>query len=298
MNQSEKTEKRILQISLAASVAFVIVEFFMAIWIKSHTVLMDTAFDASELVIIAVSILLTPLLYKPVTEKRPFGYAQCESLFIVVKGFMLVAVTISLIINNIQVIISGGNHINASIVSLFELSLSALCFVVLLVLKHYGGHLDSPLIRAELYSWKVDVVYGIGVSVAFLIPLLLEASSFTWLLPYFDQIVAITLAILMLPTPIKMVITSSKDLLLFAPNEEALHNIKKIVEPICEEKNCEIEFIDLMQTGRKTWIDITLKSGQEYWRISELKDMHKKIMAGLNTQFGDVSLELIPSMDD
>jgi len=199
---------------------FALVEFSMAVFVKSQSILMDAAFDASELVVIVASLLLTPLLYKPITEKRPFGYAQCESLFIIVKGFMLVSVTISLIVSNIQLMLSGGNYVDMNIVSMFELILSVLSLIALLVVKQYSKKLNSPLITAEVVAWKIDVVCGIGVSIAFFIPQFISISQFAWISPYFDQIVAIILALLMLPEPIKMVIKSLNDILLFAPKDE------------------------------------------------------------------------------
>ena len=56
-----------------------------------------------------VSLSLVPLMYKPSSESHPFGYQQIESLFVVVKGAIMIAVTVGLIINNIQIIFHGGS---------------------------------------------------------------------------------------------------------------------------------------------------------------------------------------------
>ncbi len=298
MTQNEKVEKLILIISLISGILFVILELCMSVFIKSQSILMDAAFDASELIVIVASLLLTPLLYKPITEKHPFGYAQCESLFIIVKGFMLISVTISLISNNIQVIMSGGSNVNANIVSLFEFILSLLSLLVLLVLNHYSKKLNSPMIEAEITGWKIDVVCGIGVSIAFLIPSFITNTKLSWIAPYFDQIVAIFLALSMLPEPTKMVVKSFREILLFAPSDEIVDNIRDIVEPICKEKHLKIIFIDVLQTGRKTWVSITLKNNNQNWFVSELRKMNNEILYKLQEEFDDISLELIPSLEE
>ena len=41
-----------------------------------------------------VSLSLVPLMYKPSSESHPFGYQQIESLFVVVKGAIMIAVTV------------------------------------------------------------------------------------------------------------------------------------------------------------------------------------------------------------
>ena len=110
MNEKQKYEKIILKISLYAGMAFVVVELFMSLWSSSQAILMDAVFDAAELIVIGLSLFLTPLFYQPVSEKKPYGYSQFESVFIIVKGFMLISVTIGLITNNIQILLQGGRH--------------------------------------------------------------------------------------------------------------------------------------------------------------------------------------------
>lgn len=296
--KGEKTEKLILRISLFSGILFVIVELVMALYTQSQSILMDTAFDASELIVIAASLLLTPLLYRPITEKRPYGYAQCESLFIVVKGFMLTAVTLSLISSNIQVMLNGGNHVNTTLISLFELILSAISLAVLLTLRYFSKKLHSPIIKAEIYGWKIDVIAGMGVSIAFLIPAFLKNTPLAGLAPYFDQIVAVLLALLMLPEPIKMVVKASKDMLLFAPGDDIVARVKIMIEPVCQSMDLEIIFCDVLQTGRRTWIAVTLKSSHEDWKLSQLKETYDVLMNDLHTEFEDISLELIPSLEE
>lgn len=108
MNEKQKYEKIILKISLYAGMAFVVVELLMSLWSNSQAILMDAVFDAAELIVIGLSLFLTPLFYQPVSEKKPYGYSQFESVFIIVKGFMLISVTLGLITNNIQILLQGG----------------------------------------------------------------------------------------------------------------------------------------------------------------------------------------------
>ena len=120
MDEKQKYEKIILKISLYAGMAFVVVELLMSLWSNSQAILMDAVFDAAELIVIGLSLFLTPLFYQPVSEKKPYGYSQFESVFIIVKGFMLISVTIGLITNNIQILLQGGRHLNHGQISAFE----------------------------------------------------------------------------------------------------------------------------------------------------------------------------------
>lgn len=95
-----KYEKYIMNISLIGSVLFMIAEGVMAFWTRSHSILMDCIFDLTDLIMIGPFLLLVPLLYKPVTERRPYGFAQVESLFVVIKYSVLLAITVRLVWDN------------------------------------------------------------------------------------------------------------------------------------------------------------------------------------------------------
>ena len=66
-----KLEKKVLNVSFAGSVVFLVAEIIVAIWTKSAAVLMDCVFDIADLIMIGPFMVLIPLLYKPVTENKP-----------------------------------------------------------------------------------------------------------------------------------------------------------------------------------------------------------------------------------
>lgn len=130
----EKKEQIVMRISFWSGVAFALAELIMAIYSKSQSVLADTVYDSTELVVIGLTIYIIPLFYKPVTEKHPFGYAQLESILILLKGFMFIAVMMVLIMNNVQIMLNGGNEIDHMQVSLFETILTCFSALILLIL--------------------------------------------------------------------------------------------------------------------------------------------------------------------
>ena len=82
----------------------------------------DAVYDASELVFIALLLFLTPLFHKPVSEKHPYGYFQLESIFVIIKGVMMLSVTMGVSAEVLDSALSGGNPVNNAQVSLFPVS--------------------------------------------------------------------------------------------------------------------------------------------------------------------------------
>lgn len=129
---------------------------------------MDCIFDLTDLIMIGPFLLLVPLLYKPVTERRPYGFAQVESLFVVIKYSVLLAITVRLVWDNFYAILHGGREVDGGKIAVFELIVCACCLIVYMLLHYFSRRYASMTIQAEIYIWKLDVISSLGVSLAFL----------------------------------------------------------------------------------------------------------------------------------
>lgn len=294
--KKQKKEMSALEISLAGSTIFVILELFMAVYTSSQTVLLDAVYDSVELLMIFVSLSLIPLLYKPSNEKRPFGYLQIESLFVVVKGTIMTVVTAGLIVNNIQILLHGGRHVSFSTIAYFELISTALSVLVILILRRMNKNLTSPIVVMEIQEWKIDTVVSLGMSAAFFLPVFIQADWFTPVIPYLDQIFAIVLSLFMLPVPVKTVITGLRDLFLLPPEEETVQEIKDIITPILDAYGYNKLYFDIVRTGRKLWISVYITFDKDEVSISRFKIVQNFIIQALSKEYQDFYFELLPDI--
>ena len=97
---------------------------------------MDCIYDLVDLAMLWPFMILIPKLYKPVTEKWPYGFSQVESLFIVIKCGLLLFLDIQLLSDSIKLITGGGHLVNAGAVAAFELFISVSCIAMFFVLRH------------------------------------------------------------------------------------------------------------------------------------------------------------------
>lgn len=291
-----KKEKSAMTLSLYGNLFFVIIELAMAVYTSSQAVLLDAIYDGIEFFMLLPSVLLIPLLYKPSNEKRPFGYMQLETIFLVVKGITMTAVTLGLITNNINILLHGGHVIAFSTVAYFELFGCALGIVVTLCLKKKNKNLNSPLIAVEMMGWKIDSVISAGMSVAFLLPVVITADWFRPLIPYLDQIIAIILSTIMLPEPIRTVISGIRDLMLIPPEEETIHDIKQTVESILNEYNYSELYYDIVKTGRKLWISAYITLDKEEISLTRFQIVQAQCIQALAQKYADFYFELLPDI--
>lgn len=292
----EKKEQVALKISLGAGILFVLVELLVAILSKSQAVLMDSVYDTSELVMILFSLKLVPLLYKPVSEKQPYGYSQVESLFIAIKGFVLVSVTVALIVNNVQIMFHGGRDVQFLPIAYFELFATVLGGAVMLILRRMNRLANSPILRTEIMEWTIDAVASFGMALAFFLPALIHHPWLERMLPYLDQVIAIFLSFFVLPLPIRDVVTAMRDIFLMAPEEETMRIIKEKCEPILTYYGLEEATYDVVRTGRKVWISIYILPMDEFISVTLYSKVQDLLEVSLAEEFNDFYIELLPDI--
>lgn len=289
-----KIEKRILQLSFWGSVLFILAEGAMAWITHSHSLLTDCLFDAADLIMIGPFLVLVPLLYKPVTEKHPYGYSQVESLFLLVKYSVLLALTCNLLVENVKLLLHGGHDVDAGSIAIFEFLVCLGCAGMYIVLNHYSKKYESTTIKAELYMWKLDVVSSMGVSVAFAVQMALLKTKLNFLAPYIDPAVAVVMAFLLIREPVKVIFQSIKNLVLFAPEEEVLNQIRSIVDKHMQDYPYEVTFLDVIQTGRKLWVEVYIGNQTDVIHVSILHRVRDEIKQELKHKYDQVYIEIIP----
>lgn len=292
-----KKEKSAMTISLYGNLFFVAVELIMAVYTGSQAVLLDAVYDGVEFLMLLPSIFLIPLLYKPSNEEHPFGYMQVETIFVVVKGITMIAVTIGLIFNNINIMLHGGHMISFQTVACFELFACVLGIAVSIYLKRKNRILNSPLVTVELEGWQMDSVISLGMTVAFLLPVFVPFDWFQPIVPYIDQIITIILSLSMIRVPVKTVIAGIRDLILMPPDEETIHEIKQTVEPIISEYRCSRLYYDIVKTGRKLWISVYITLEKDEISLTRFKMVQNLCIDALAQKYSDFYFELLPDIE-
>lgn len=297
LKQNLKSEKRILRISFVGSAVFLLSECAAAFFTHSQAVLMDCIYDIVDLAMLGPFMILVPKLYRPVTEKWPYGFAQIESLFILIKCGLLLFLDIQLLTDSVQLILDGGHLINAGAVAAFELFISVSCMLMYFILRYLNKKFSSPTVSAELYIWKLDAYSTGGVGAAFLIQILLQHMNITWITPYIDPAIAIIMAVILIKEPVTMIWDALKSLILLAPKEEVVEHIRSLTNEILYKYDFDMDFLDIVKTGRKVWIDVYVTHKDDMISIRALRGAHDEIVKKIKQEYEDVFVELIPEID-
>jgi predicted Co/Zn/Cd cation transporter (cation efflux family) len=296
----EEIEKKVLRLSFIGSCLLSGSEIIMALILRSYAVMMDGIFDSAELVMMGPFLVLVPLLYKPVNERHPYGYSQVESFFLIIKYSVLLTLMLLLINTNVHVIMSGGNRVNPSMIAVYEMLLGAASVFMYSMLAHISRKYESPTVHAELYLWKTDIVGSCGIAVAFLAQYVLEDTVLAAFAPYMDSAVAIVMSVLLLREPVSEIVRGFKQMLLFSPPEDVMRRVHEVVNKNLEGLPYRATFIDVIQTGRKTWIEVYLKENLDTSLIDvrHWTKMREYVIEDLKDDFDQIYVEFIPDLSE
>ena len=197
-------------------------------------------------------------------------------------------------IENIKLLLHGGHDVDAGSIAIFELVVCLGCVGMYLILNHYSKKYESTTIKAELYMWRLDIVGSVGVAVAFAVQVILLKTKFSFIAPYIDPAVAVIMAILLIREPVTVIFQSIKNLILFAPEEEVLSQIRSIVDKHMQDYPYEVTFLDVIQTGRKLWVEVYIGNKTDVIHISILHKVRDEIKQELKYKYDQVYIEVIP----
>ena len=222
---------------------------------------------------------------------------QMETIFLVIKGITMTSVTVGLIANSINILFHGGRVVAFGIVAWFELVACVLGIAVTIYLKRKNKNIKSPTVEVEMEGWKIDSIVSLGMTAAFFLPIIVPFPWFKSLVPYLDSLLTIILSVVMLPIPVKTVITGIRDLLLISPEEETVEEIKSLVEPIIQESGCSDCLYEIVRTGRKLWISAYITLDKDELSVRKFKMLQTRCIAALTEKYSDFYFELLPEIE-
>ena len=146
-------------------------------------------------------------------------------------------------------------------------------------------------------GWQIDSVISLGMTIAFFLPTVFHGKIITALSPYLDQMITVILSLIMLPTPLKAVITGLRDLVLIPPEEEIIDDIKETIDSILGAYGYQKLYYEIVRTGRKLWISTYITFDRDMVSISRFQKLQEQCIQALAKKYTDFQFELLPDIE-
>ncbi len=278
--QSEKKrlEQRLLMQSVGLMSLVAFSGTFMGVYTNSNAILLDGICSFIAVIIKLMMLITSKLISRETSKRFQFGYWHFEPLVLFVEGCFTLLIIVYAFFSGINDLIGNGR-----MVKLGPAILYSIFFTIVDVLYYFYVHsinksLKSNLVRFDNISWSIDAMLEAGILISFIGAFTLSSLGYDGLVIYVDPLVLILLSLQMLPSSLKIIIPSIKQIMGVAP--VALHNKVQFIMDNFLKKYKFIDYVSSVQVYgnvRIIEIDILVPPNYGYQNITELDVIRDEI---------------------
>ena len=284
MTDVQKMEQRLLQQSAIMMSLVAIGGTVTGLISNSHAILVDGVFSVIAVLIKLLMIATSRLTSRETSKKFQFGYWQFEPLVLFTEGSFTLLVVFYAFFSGLISILSGGNSIQFDFAIVYALFFTVADGAYYLYVRHINKKLNSNLVHFDNISWFVDCILSGGLLVSFALAAMLENTEYAWLDRYVDPAILIVLSIQMMPTALKILVPSVKQILGVAPQELHEH-----VQQVMDDFMIRYDFKDYVSSVQEYGntkiieIDILVSKNYEVHKVAELDRIRNEIDSAIGS---------------
>ena len=252
---------------------------------RSQVILFDGVYAVLGFVLSWVGMRAAALVEAGPTPRYPFGREALAPLVVAAQGLVLLGTFGYASVDAVLVILGGGGE--TSVGSAFVYSVVTLVSVIglrAIVAKRQG---ESDLVAAEVAQWGAAALLGVAMVIGFAVAVLISRTSWHALAPFVDPVLVLVAATLILPTPIRMLHTSFRELLEGAPDAEVTGPIHQAVAAIRKELGLPQPQCRVGKLGRKVYIELDfLVDPDGGWTVSDADAVRRRLVEALRRPAG------------
>jgi len=249
------TEQGTLKFSIALTICLGLLGVASGLVTGSQAIIFDGMYSFVDVVPTVVSLLVVKLIARGSSHRFQYGYWHLEPLVAVLRDSILAMACIYASVDAINTLASGGHEVEYGRAAAWA---GILCFIGLLMtwfLSRRAKKFDSLMLRIDARSWIVSAALSMALLLGFVFAAALHGTRFESWVPYMDAIALLTMALIMLPMPLRGLWRSMGDVLQMAP-DSINQRVHAVMESIVKERGF-LEFTSyIAKVGRGKFVEI------------------------------------------
>ena len=253
---TKNLEKFALKLSIFGTLFMSILGISCGLWIQSEAILLDGFFNFISLIMAIATFWVSWLITQPANKHFQFDYLNFIPLINIIKGLLILTVSLFALASSVITIIEGGRAMNAGLAVIYSIIAATGCLIIALTQRNIGQKTGSSMVIVDSQNWLVNGLISLSVGIAFGIVIFIKGSSFAWFVPYSDSTIVIVVVLISIGVPIKIVIQGIKQLLLGAPSSKIQTELQKILANTIENLSCEQYRVRMTEVAQYIYVQI------------------------------------------
>ncbi|WGD36595.1 cation transporter [Lysinibacter sp. HNR] len=282
-NRSERetspaVERRVLIISLLASLAISILAIVWGILAGARIILFDGVYLLLGLLLTWISLRVSQAVEDGPTARHPFGRASLTPFAISLQGLALLGTLIYAAGDAIVIVLGGGSDVAPLSVAVYGTVTAVIGYAVAYRLPRLAG--SSELVVVEAAQWKagavLSTVMAAGAGAALLFSTMPNLSG---VVLYLDPALVLIAVAILLPIPIKLLRSGFNELLEGAPAKAVQNSVHAIVREVQQEFSLGEPIVRMHKIGRRLYLEIDFIVLAGEWDVSDEDQVRRAIIS-------------------
>lgn len=294
-----RQERLGLRLSASASALIGVVAVVWGLAVQSQALLLDGVYAVIGTGLSLLTLRAARLVAAGPTPRYPFGREALGPLMVGVQGLVLLGTLLYASVDAVLTIRSGGSQAAVGSALVYAVLSLALSIGLLLVMRRLGT--TSELVSAEAAQWRAGAVLSGVLAVGFGLAVVLSGLDADTVVPYVDPVLVLAATGLLLPTPLRMVRTSLRELLEAAPDASITGPVADAVAAVRQHFGLPEPVLRLGKLGRKLYVELDFVVEPGAWDVGDA-DLIRRDLIDRLTQPGrllwvNVELHIDPAWD-
>jgi cation diffusion facilitator family transporter len=296
IDSSVRLEQRALHVSIVVAAAQGAVGVVWGIFARSQMILFDGVYAVVGIVLSWLLLRASSMAAQGPTTRFPYGREGATPLAIGIQGFVLMSMLLYAAVEAVYTIRNGGSEVTAGWALVYGALTTVISVVTWLWLRSQVG--DSDLVLAETAAWRVGALRGVGMTIGFVVLLVLEGSGWDEAAPFVDPAMVLIVCVAFIWTPIEMIRTTVIELLEGEPSPDLVERVGVIVLDVTDRFDIERPELRIAKLGSKLYVEVDARVRPDV-TIAQEHEVRTDVAAALEVLPYEIWLnfELTPHTD-
>jgi cation diffusion facilitator family transporter len=271
-------------VSIIVNTVLFMIKYLVGVMYNSIAVITESIHTLSDSLTSAVVVVAFWIAYKPPDEEHPFGHGRAESVGSVIIGTLLAVTAYELFNESVRRYLSGESMIfNWVLVVVLSVSVIIKELLARWSLR-LGVKYDSKALVGDAWHHRSDAILSALVCIGILF------SNYYW---WVDSVLGMVVSVIIMFVAIKLIITTSKDIMGSKLPSKLESEVKEIISSISKDIS-DIHHIHMHKYGEHTEITLHIRLPPNM-KLSEAHEIASKVEGELKKRYGwEVTVHIEP----
>jgi cation diffusion facilitator family transporter len=276
MPTSALRERRVLTISLVATLLSATGSIVAGLWIGSKSILFDGVYEVVDAGMTALAIVTAGLIARGEDRRFQYGYWHLEPMLALINGIALALACGYALLDGANGLLGGGREVGFGPGAIVAVVSGLWSLAMWIILRRVARDLDSQLVAVDARGWAMGAALSGVLAAGFVIAGRMHAAGHGDWARIVDPAALLLVALALLPFPVTTIRRAGRELLQIAPAD-----LDRRVQEATRAVAAAHGFVDcrshVARVGRQQFVDIALVAAADappvaYARLDRIRE--------------------------